>query len=208
MSHWAYTSGCADRAQLGCEIWIAKTITDAICRDISTQPSNVVVCETAPRYIYATLSLPCLKVGLLSAHAPTSSAPADVIKEFWRHLRSTLCKHSRPGVPILARVDANARLGSVCSASVGPLDADCEDSSGQLLREIAEEFNLMTPSTFSQNHTGLSPTCIGNARCEPKRIDYVMLPRLWCPAAHTSVASHIDIATTQVDCWCALLPEL
>ena len=42
---------------------------------------------------------------------------------------------------MLAGADANARLGSETSLAVGPHQAEPEDLSGQLFREVPEEFN-------------------------------------------------------------------
>ena len=198
-SYFAVASGCAPRGVLGCEIWLARTVPDGHGGSIHIDKAGVVVCHSSPRILYITVSSSSLRFAAVSAHAPTSCSPRAALAEFWKELESVFGQFSRPGWPLIVGIDGNAKVGSVRSPSVGPLDPDEEDFSGACLRRLADKFNLVIPTTFPETHSGASRTWEGCTGQAPRRIDYVLVPASWLYSAASRVDSEIDITTKRRD---------
>eukprot|EP00972_Heterocapsa_arctica_P058507 8631624-Heterocapsa_arctica.AAC.1 len=76
---------------------------------------------------------------IIVAHAPHSRAPPEDRERWWNALAQDIAIHG--GDFIL--IDANARLGSVHTTSVGGQGyAQTEDASGALLHEVLLQGNL------------------------------------------------------------------
>ena len=178
---------------------MAKTLPTSCGGASCVDLTGVVVCHASPRILCVTVVYPVIKFVAVSAHAPTSFAPKHDIEVFWNELEAVMTKFARPGWPIIMGIDANARVGSVCSSAIGSFDADEEDLSGTSLRCLAEKFDLVAPSTFHGHHTGPSVTWQGNAGQKPCRIDYVLISSSWATSARSHVAPEIDITTKHPD---------
>ena len=195
----AFTSGSAANGTLGCEVWISKAFPQPGGISKHVDSSSVVVCHTSPRMLLVTLSTPAVKLAVLSAHAPTSGSQLCDIAEFWNEVESALDRHLRSDWPLVVGIDGNAKLGSVVSSDIGPLDADVENTSGSRLRSMASKYNLLVPSTFPKHHSGPSATWQGNAGQAPQRIDYIMVSSPWVSDVSSRVAPEIDITTRRRD---------
>ena len=74
-------------------------------------------------------------------------------------------------LPVIALVDANAKVGSVVTPQIGPAEAVMENVAGTCMREALAELALCAPSTFM----GGGPTW-GGPMAQWRRIDYVLIP--------------------------------
>ena len=82
---------------------------------------------------------------------------------------STLFSYTRDTCKI--RIDADGRVGSVCSAAVGGCEPDAENENGKFLRSCLTIRNLADVNTFHQ----AGPTWTGS-RGHGHRIDYICVP--------------------------------
>ena len=122
----------------------------------------------------------------ICAHAPHSGKPKAAIDAWWDHF-DCLPFLAQYAERIILFIDANARVGSVQSDSIGSHAADPEDHAGSRLRQWCDKHQVFIPSTF-QDHRGnldpeaRDPTWISPAG-HPSRIDYIGVPTPWKPAA-------------------------
>eukprot|EP00959_Pyramimonas_sp_CCMP1952_P290239 6070787-Pyramimonas_sp.AAC.1 len=71
-------------------------------------------------------------------------------------------------VPVIL-MDANARVGSVNSSSIGLCNADTENTNGLMFREMLEEHHLDAINTFFD----CSPTYYHGDGISTARVDYI-----------------------------------
>ena len=124
----------------------------------------------------------CLQCILVAAHAPHSGVDVAARSFWWDDLSRRLAGQ----LDVVLFVDANARLGSSVSASVGS-GGVCqqEDLSGAMFHRTLVELGLCFPATFGP--VDLSAfTWIANGGAS-HRIDYVAVPCTWdCGARERS----------------------
>eukprot|EP00973_Karenia_brevis_P042755 5917036-Karenia_brevis.AAC.1 len=121
-SYDMYSSGAHANGNHGVELWFRR---DSVLTDICP----VVV---SPRLIWASFRIRSVMWVALSAHAPGENSCPSEKDSFWDSLQkqfdviSVRCTAAR----VLIFLDANARVGSISDASIGPAEPDIENDNG------------------------------------------------------------------------------
>ena len=105
---------------------------------------------------------------------------------------------------MLLLADANAKLGSMLSPVVGPLDPEVQCLAGSFFHQFLIECDIMLPSTFADLHSGPTKTWTAPPReglpSTCRRIDYVGVPKEWMPAVrHSWVERRVDLLLSRDD---------
>jgi len=86
----------------------------------------------------------------------------------------------RAPVPLIALLDANARLGSVISDSVGGVGEETQCERGALLHDWMVEYGMCAPATFNEAHNGNQATWHPPTKtARATRNDYALTPIQW-----------------------------
>ena len=170
-THFArYSSGCHERRALGVELWIA------------TGPAwpqhTTVVLHTDPTRLCARVTFAGLQVCVLVAHAPHAGHSHDMRSQWWAESEA-LCSRTGFDERWLFMVDANCKVGHVCSSSIGPLHADPVDAIGEHFHSLLRKCAAWLPSTFSDAFHGDGGTLVQKRSGGLVRSDYVALPLEW-----------------------------
>ena len=184
----AYSSAATPRGTHGVQLWVRNDFV-----------SKVVAADSlSPRAIRVTLLMDGRRLHVFVLHAPTEAEQPEVKDAFWNMVDEQLASTS--GVEVqdhrLLLIDANARLGSRTSSSVGPAGAVAENNNGARLHATLVDHRLYAMNTFGN---GGAPTWVGTTG-RAWRIDYV------CADLHsrrdkveTWVDTSIDLATATRD---------
>ena len=125
---------------------------------------------------------------------PHRTAERAKIAKLWEFLYKLLNNIPSRCVPIIC-MDANGRVGSQASESIGSHDGQKENSNGKQLRELCEHHHLCLANTFYP----IGPTWRGEHTTS--RIDYIAIPKAMLPQVkrcqiyHRSGAALQKIAT-------------
>ena len=152
-----------DDGSCGVQIWIRKSLRAEL---VHWQ----VVC---PRIVHAVVKLRNgANVVIVCGHAPQSGNLESVKDEFWAQLWDlcTQLKTSYPSAHFVLPIDANGRVGSVQSESLGSCQPDKENDGGCRLRMFAESFHFRAANTW----WNAGPTWC-SSRGYWHRIDYVLV---------------------------------
>ncbi|CAE7680575.1 unnamed protein product, partial [Symbiodinium sp. CCMP2456] len=165
-----FSSGCDDASCFGVELWIS---------DQGPCPaSSCVVLHADPTRLIAGLSLSDTTIRVLVGHAPHRSHTAAFRSDWWS-ATTRLCQSFSSGLQWLLMLDANARLGSRVTSSVGSHQADEEDMSGDLFQTLLSNLNVWLPSTFFDSMWGEGGTLLQKRSGAFDRSDYVGVPADW-----------------------------
>ena len=85
--------------------------------------------------------------------------------------------------------DTNAKLGSICSESIGPYATDVQNLAGELVHKLLRDAHLFFPSTFQQFQREGQQHTWENKALGNHRIDFIGLPIDLKP---TTVEAFID----------------
>ena len=166
----------SDKGTLGCELWADTESPYASVdgKDYRFRMSDFVAIFASPRVLVVRVTARCLQCTIVVAHAPHSGVDAADRDVWWDDLARRLA--GQPDVVLL--VDANARLGSAVSRSVGS-GGFCqqEDVSGNLLHRTLAELDLCVPATVGPADPSAF-TWVANGGAT-HRIDYVAVPCSW-----------------------------
>ena len=136
-----------DRGTLGCELWAGteKPYASVDGKEYFFRQSDVVAIHSSPRVLVVSVIARCLRCTLVVAHAPHSGVDVAARSLWWDGLSRRLAGQ----LDVVLLVDANARLGSSVSASVGS-GGMCqqEDLSGAMFHRTLVELGLCVPATF------------------------------------------------------------
>ena len=150
----------------GGEAWFANKL---LCDGATLSPW-----VSQPRTLGVALRSPQLNVDVLVAHAPVESSPQEVRTEWWRALhKAASCRRTK--APLILLVNANGRLGSICTESVGGAEPDVESPNGEELHLFLTEWELFAANTFWPLGQGTWQST-RDSQC---RSDYVCLPLQW-----------------------------
>ena len=176
------SSGSDGRGNYGCEAWFAVRLL----RDRATLTPWV----SQPRILGVALRSRQLNVDVLVAHAPVESSPQEVRTEWWRALHKA-ASGRRTKAPLILLVDANGRLGSICTESVGGVEPDVESPNGEELHLFLTEWQLFAANTFWP----LGQDTWQSTRDSQCRSDYFCLPLQWkSDVASCSIETELPLA--------------
>ena len=133
-----------DAGGSGVELWLHESL--GVRRDM-------IWCLSAgPRLLVVRVTLWATDLLFAAAHAPhhnpgqTDSAAR--VRAWWSAFVDDVRHLNVDELPVIALVDANAKVGSVVTPQIGPAEAVMENVAGACMREALAELALCTPSTL------------------------------------------------------------
>ncbi|CAK0797405.1 unnamed protein product [Prorocentrum cordatum] len=177
-----------DHYNAGCELWINVEEPYAYNKDGPQhfEPRHCHVLISEPRILIVKVTTDCINTTICVFHAPHSKKGPQERQDFWQRLQKLVQQHR----PNLMLADANGRLGSVQSTSVGPAGlSQTEDSNGKELHEIAAAGHYVIANTVISN--GDEHHTWTDAYGHKHRIDYII--------ADDTLISHITDVKTLAD---------
>ena len=166
----------ADCGTLGCELWADTTVPYATLggKDFHFRLADFVAIFASPRLLIVRVTARRVQCTVVVAHAPHSGEAHAVRDLWWAELVRRLAGQR----DVVLLVDANGRVGSCLSRSVGPGGfSQAEDDNGALFHRSLAGLGLCLPATFGpidrEAFTWVSRAGI----CH--RIDYVAVPCSW-----------------------------
>ena len=140
-----------------------------------------------------------LKMIIVVAHAPNCPT-FDQATGFWDELTASIPTALRSW-PLIALVDANARVGSFVSAAVGSFGAEDENVAGECFHRWLHEQELFLPQTFEQYHQG-EHTTWQHSTGATARLDYVALASNFHHSQLSSKLANVDLSLHNTDHFC------
>ena len=121
-----------------------------------------------PRYLIVLIDAPHFRHVVVVAHAPHMHRPEAERHDYWHNLTKQLLTYP----PSFLLIDANARLGSITSPTVGDMGwCEEENDNGTELRCMLETTNLYAVNTLLPNEEGYTWTVRKGGPY--RRIDYI-----------------------------------
>ena len=177
----------------GVELWFHRKL--GIARDAIWRLAS------SPRWLLVRAPIGRQDCLWLAAHAP-SDEPL-----WWSELMQLVKGLNPDGLPLLAMIDANARLGSVQSVHVGAAEREQETVNGEAMHLALVDLELVAPATFLGGGTTWRHPLTGAW----VRGDYVLVPLAWadaCFEAYTDKDALLAIGTREDHRLAGLLLEL
>ena len=145
-----------------------------MCSSDLFRPSDFVALFADPRLLVVRVTARRLQCTVVVAHAPHSGEDHAARDAWW----SRLVDRVSGLADVVLLVDANARLGSALSDSVGPGGfRQDEDEGGALFHRALTELSLFVPASFDPpDASAFTWTSVCGRR---HRIDYVAVPAAW-----------------------------
>lgn len=196
-------SGSANsKGHCGVQCWIRQCIT-VRQESLTIQTEHLRLVYGDDRRLIVKLSHPQLRLIFLVLHAPCNDNAQDI--QNWWNRTSQLLPSGLSSWDWVVLCDANSRVGSITSASVGSFGAEVESMRGGLFHEWLIQHNVFLPQTFEAAHQGPHHTW-NHAVQGTGRIDYIGVS---CniPLCHvrTWVDDRVDLSIARPDheCVCA-----
>ena len=175
-----FAAGAGPRGEGGCALWLSKTVPFAYQNGspVYIQAKDVTIVSCSSRHLTANLVTDRLSLHLQVLHVPSAAhIPLEEVRQFWKARAREL--HNRiDGSEFIILADANARMGSLISRSVGGHDGEEETQAGELMHTFLCEAGALAPSTFAAYHRGESGTWRAPGG-DWHRIDYILIPSTW-----------------------------
>ena len=118
-----------------------------------------------------------MRTCFLAAHAPHTGHTAEEVDLWWKTVGEQIHRHAQ-GWPLIAAIDANARLGSIVSKHIGSHQSDEQNWTGDFLHDFVTQQDSWIPATFEHCQVGDGSTFVHPAGKE-SRIDFITLPLTW-----------------------------
>eukprot|EP00438_Fugacium_kawagutii_P013077 Skav213378 [mRNA] locus=scaffold797:151888:166430:+ [translate_table: standard] len=179
----------------GVQLWIRTSFTIA-GRSFDISDKHLKIVHTSSRRLIVLLRTPWLQLRFLVGHAPHDEPGAD-LAAWWRttsHLLHAAHRH----LPLIALLDANAKVGSLVSDSVGSFRAEEENTAGAIFHSWLIRENLFLPQTFEQFGQQAFHT-FTHARGTTSRIDYVALDRALLHDGVQVAMADVDLSIQRED---------
>ena len=116
---------CDSAGQGGCALWVNRHRPYGHAPDgapLLLQRKHLFVIMADPRLLFVRLQAPGLQLLVVVGHGPHSRRPEEERLAWWSRLHTLTASFIKPSERLVLLVDANARVGSVQSPSVGPAD--------------------------------------------------------------------------------------
>ena len=196
-----FASGSTPEGNYGVELWIdeGRPVAWTSGSPIFLRSADVVVLQTDPTWLIARLHNSVMDLMLLVGHGPHRAHTEQVRSHWWTEVTARCCALDHGGTWLLM-LDANARVGSVISAQIGPRDRDAEDLSGTGLHVLLRSLRAFLPSTFDEFSSGPSGTICQRRNSEFGRGGFLGIPESWKEhALHAYVEPSISAGHQVVD---------
>ncbi len=143
--YFVFSAPATPQGHLGVQLWFARALD--LGDGLFFRRDHFKLVARNPRYIIVKIGAPFLKAIAISAE----------ISQWWKDLKNAIPGKYRTW-PLLLMIDANARIGDLCSQVVGDYDVDVQDHGGAELHDFLLETGTWLPATFPQCHSGGSGT--------------------------------------------------
>lgn len=196
--YFVFSAAATPRGHHGVQLWFSRKLP-ITAEGETFQRDHFRILAKDERRIIIKVEAPFLRAIFVSAHALTTQASSDNIERWWRYLE-TLIPPKYSSWPCFIAADANARLGSMPSKSVGDWDPDEQDQSGDVFHDFLLKMRLWLPATFESCHTGL-----GGTWCHPRteqwsRGDFICVPSsLTFDKCKSYVEMEVDLSMQRED---------
>ena len=183
-------SAAADKKGVGgTQIWVHKD-------DAKQQPSII---YAGPQILAASWrSKSGQDIGAVSGHAPYEAAPEQLKQTFWKDLDlavASLRGSLRRDALVFCLLDANAKVGSIPSQSLGTVGADEENDNGGRLRIFLEGQGMIALNTLTAD---AADKTWSDSSGHGHRIDYVCTDAALADhIVRAGVLQSIDLATAE-----------
>ena len=179
----------------GLQLWIAKVIevgsTQLLVRD-----SHLRVLQQSVRHLIVRISVDGLKLVAIVGHVPCMP-DVSAAAAWWKQILQGL-PPAYQHWPRIMMVDANARVGSLTSAAIGPHQASTENEHGEMMHQWMIDNGMFAPQTFDCHHIGSAST-FAHAKGPEGRIDFVLVDEALRHPSIQSFVTDIDLATQRPD---------
>ena len=196
------SSPATGRGQGGVQLWIRQIIPTQH-GTIRLRDQDLQILHATSRRLLVRCAYPGLRLLLLVLHAPCEDSE-DELERFWVATTNAIPAAYRSWT-LCVLMDANSRVGSPTSTSIGSHQADDENRKGSFLHSWLLHHDLYLPQTFAECHSG-----DGSTWTHPKgasaRIDYVAVSsNLTSDQVRTWISTEIDLTSNRADhaCVCA-----
>ena len=160
------------------------------------------IVASSPRHLIVKMQHQDLKLLMIVAHVPIDDHQEGA-QRFWDVVSGEIPQSCHRWSTI-ALIDANAKVGSIPTKSIGSHQADEQNPNGLALHKWLQANDMFLPQTFEQHHSGEAPTWT-HANGSTARIDYIALSmNLATPDVATVVDESIDIQVTREDHKCVV----
>ena len=180
----------------GVQLWVAK-VWASTPHPVHISADDLKIVHSSSQRLVVRLRHHDLKFFILVGHAPNNAEP-QVLRDWWNGC-TTACPTTLRTWPMIALLDANARLGSVVSNSVGSFQPQTENAAGEAFHQWLADEDLVVPQTFEQIHTGPGHTWT-HASGATARLDYVAISQCLTDqcAVRTQIAD-LDLSISKQD---------
>ena len=190
-----YRAGASKQGCGGVQVWLSHRLASFV--------SATVV--RSPWIMRVVLTLSCMHLHIISAHAPFESDSETRKHVFWDQLTAELVEICRDSSAYMfLGIDANAHVGTIPSSSVGKHGVQKENDNGSLFRSLLEDSGLFAVNTFFN----AGPTWTGSTG-KRSRIDYVCASMSLKPFfKRCCICEDIDLSTSERDDHSVVLARL
>ena len=179
----------------GVQLWIAKK-WKSLSNPLTVTAQHLKILHTTSQQLIVRFHTETLRFLFIVAHAPDSSK-LDQVQRWWDTLFQAIPNACREW-PTIVLCDANARIGSIESFSVGPHQAEEENEAGAIFHQWLHDAQMIVPQTMPECHVGEGSTW-QHPTGAMARIDYAAISRdLHSSEVRTKIAD-VDIALQKID---------
>lgn len=180
----------------GVQLWIRRSIrTSQTC--LQVEDSHLYILHATSQRLIVRWTTGHLRLILCVLHAPTTEDEAT-LAAFWHATTEALPRRYRSW-RLLLLADANSRVGSVTSASIGAHQAVDENLKGAYFHQWLLQHNLILPQTFPAFHHGEGSTWTHPSGTSA-RLDYIAIPAAMADSfTRTWVDTEVDLAIQRDD---------
>ena len=134
-----WSAGAAPGGRLGCELWFSISCGIA--------PTEVTVAHADPRRLVCSVASPAFQGAIAVLHAPVDQGEDGDFTR-WDQTLSILRTVFATFRNCVVLIDANARLGSIRSSSVGACNPELQSPNGNHFHSLLSALSLKAINTF------------------------------------------------------------
>lgn len=194
-------SPATPQGQGGVQLWV-KQVWSLKKSRIRLQEHHLRILRGNSHQLAVHLRRPAIELIVLVLHAP-NNAEDKTFQDWWKNC-SALVPARLLHVPRRVFVDANARVGSITSKSIGSLGEETENEAGYHFRQWLSDEGLTVPQTFPA--IGKAPaTTWAHSSGSESRIDYVAVDACLVAAVLSAARADLDLTIQSQDHYAAQL---
>ena len=196
-SYHVLSAAATPRGLYGVQLLIRARWTQ---HDVQIMHQDIRILASSPRFLIAAVHTSDVRLIIIVAHAPSHDG-SDHVKKIWSEISHSIPARYHRWTTI-ALVDANARVGSLCTSAVGAHQCEEQNAGGEVFHEWLLQNQLYAPQTMEECHTGDGKTW-SHATGKGARLDYVLVSQdISRHRIRTSIDDSIDLAITREDHKC------